>query len=310
MKSLPGLLVLTSALVGVPKPCSAADASIAGNWVVTVLFPHEELSRWVVQIEEKDGKQTASLLSAVAPVWEQGAKLTAFTRQNMAIHFTIQFGNADNVFVVYVPEKVAVPSRLLGSMEIRRDLRDPMARRGHRAFARLERTDQSELDPQKHRVIRASSRELSSARRLKDAKKRLAALKQVVDKYPGEVAAYQAGLYLVQVLTADGAGETEIRGPSEKVIKFASDYGPEMKLGALDLVAAQLVGTDKLAGLALGARQAEKMLDASTPPAQQVGVLKTLATALRKSNKTDESAQVEARLSKLNELLDAKTRKK
>jgi hypothetical protein len=281
-------------LAGIAGSGLAAETSAAGNWIVTVLPPGQEISLWIVQIEDAGGVQKASLLSAVDPR-AGSATVTTFMRKDNVVHLTLQVGTEDFAFVVYGSEKEASPARLLGSLELH----------GKREFARLERTEEKRLDPQKFRVVKPGLRDLNTASRLQDAKQRLAAFKEIMEKNSGEPLAYYIGLELLRHLPAAGAAEAEIREQSEKIISLATAYGPEMKLHATHLVAQQLVGNEKLAGLALGyALQAEKLLDTSTPPATQVLVLRTLAAALRKSNKTDEAAQVAARLSKLNRVLD------
>src|SRR5262249_28732412 len=162
---------------------------------------------------------------------------------------TIQTSGVDFALVVYGSEKEEAPSRLLGFME----------NRGQREFARLERTDLEELDPQKVVVQSPGVQGFLLARKESDAKKKEAGLKEVMEQNAGQTLAILAGLELLPVMAENAAAQDDIRAQADKVIKSAADYGPEMKLQATHIVAQQFVRMDNLPDLAIDyAREGEK----------------------------------------------------
>jgi hypothetical protein len=293
-RALAWSLAIASILAGLPRTSLAAELSVAGKWKMIILPAGREISYWLVKIEDKDGTPQASILAAGHPNLAN-AKVTACSRNGRALHLTIQTNGVDFALVVYGSENEEAPSRLLGFME----------NRGQREFARLERTDLEELDPQKVVVQSPGVQGFLLARKETDAKKKEAGLKEVMEQTAGQTLAILAGLELLPVMAENAAAQDAIRAQADKVIKSAADYGPEMKLQATHIVAQQFVRMDKFPDLAIDyARHAEKLLGESTPAAQQVPVLKTLLSALRKGNKGEEANEVKARLTRLNRLLD------
>jgi protein-disulfide isomerase len=119
------------------------------------------------------------------------------------------------------------------------------------------------------------------------------------------VLGYFAGLDLVGALALVGAPEADVRGRAEKVVTIAASYGPPMKLQALSQVARKLVASGQVPQVAVAfARRAENSLNPTTPEADQVPVLKTLARALRRAGQADEASQVATRIAKLDDYLD------
>src|SRR5229473_2015552 len=87
-------LAIAYVLAGLPRTCPAAETSVAGKWKVTVLPPGQEISFWLVKIEDKDGVQRASIVAAGRPNLAD-AKVTTCNRKDKALHLTIQTNGVD-----------------------------------------------------------------------------------------------------------------------------------------------------------------------------------------------------------------------
>ena len=62
-----GLLACTAAAAGLLAWLSgfahAADSPLAGNWKLVVMAAGQEISVWIVQVEDKDGKPQVSVVA-------------------------------------------------------------------------------------------------------------------------------------------------------------------------------------------------------------------------------------------------------
>src|SRR4029077_5494985 len=92
----------------------------------------------------------------------------------------------------------------------------------------------------------------------------------------------------------------EVRGWAEKAYKAAAAFGPRWQREIGVRVTQILNRQEPYAGIALEyARRTERMLDPADDAAIQIRILDSLASALKKNNKTDEVKEIEARLDKL-----------
>jgi hypothetical protein len=271
----------------------AADAPYAGTWKVVAMPPGQEVALFLIKVQEKASGPKVELVSALENFKE--AKLQAEKAEGGALRFTADAPGATFRFAAYPPKGDKAPKKMLGSVEVR----------GSRFFARLERTEDKEIDPARAGKPMPGMQDYVKAVRTRDAKEKAAALKEVAEKQAGSPLAYLAAVELTGVLPATGAGEGDVKAAAEKALAIAADYGPEMKAEAVAQVAQRLVASKKAPALAVAyARQAEKALPAGAPAAEQVAVLKTLESALRQADKKDEAKEVGERVAKAEKVLD------
>jgi hypothetical protein len=95
--------------------------------------------------------------------------------------------------------------------------------------------------------------------------------------------------------------EDEVRALVERVSKAAEPYGPFWQRRTAEQLAQSLMNQEGFANLAVSqAQKAERLLDpAIDDAATEVATLQTLVSALKKAKKTEEVAELEARLTKL-----------
>ncbi|HXG09447.1 MAG TPA: hypothetical protein VNK04_06630 [Gemmataceae bacterium] len=290
-----GLLAATLALAGLmawlPGIVKAADAPLAGTWKIIVLAGGQEITVWLVQIEDKGGKPQAAVLASLPNF--KGTTVEDFRIEDKSIRLALKANDIPFAIVAYGKDDKA-PKSLLGSVEVR----------GQREFIRLERTEAKELDPQKAVVTGPSQGELQKAFQIRDDKERGTALKALVQKYPDQPVGYVAAQQ-VAALAARANAEADARAYAEQALRIAALYGPEAKREAALQLARALAPSDKLAALQLDyARQAAQLLRDDDSAGVRLAVLKTLAAALRKTGKGDEVKPLEERIAKLDEQLD------
>jgi hypothetical protein len=256
------------------------------------------MSFWLLQIETKKGEVVGKVLSAPSDELK-AATVEKLTSADKSLRFTMQVkvpnATIDVPVAVYFPEKEANPKVLRGMMTLN----------GQQLFAHLERTEEKELDGEKARDEGASPL-IMKALRTRDGAEQEKLFKEVIAANPDKPAAYFGGLGLLSAMVKQGAPIDDLRKSTDAAIQVAALYGPELNQNAVAELAKVLIATEKSAPLAVEyARQSEKKLTDADPPAAAVSILKTLATALRKSGKADEATQLGPRIAKLEETLDA-----
>ncbi|HMF14492.1 MAG TPA: hypothetical protein VKE94_19385 [Gemmataceae bacterium] len=279
-------------------PVLAAAPSVAGTWKLT-FFPPDgtEISLWLIQIEAKDGELTGKVLSAPNEQLKE-AKVAQFASEDKELRFKMQL-NAGETTIEF-PVTVRIPDKG-GEAKL---LRGTIVLNGQKLFAQLERTDMKELDAASAQDAGASGL-LLKALKTRDAKDQEKLFKDVIAANADKPAAYYAGVGLVGVSIKQGAAADDLRKHAEAAVRVAAEFGPDMERTALAEVASQLARDAKSAPVAVDfARQAEKTLTDADPPAVTMAVLKTLAGALRKSDKASEAATLQARIDKLEDALD------
>jgi hypothetical protein len=291
-----GLLACTAAAAGLLAWLSgfahAADSPLAGNWKLVVMAAGQEISVWIVQVEDKDGKPQVSVVAELPNF--KGTKVENVRADDKGVHFTLQASGLDFLVDAYLPAGEKKPEKLLGSVGVR----------GQREFIRLERSADKKIDPDKATTETPALADLRTALGAADAKERTAALKELMKKYPNSPAAYVAAQQLLSA-AAKAESEADAKTATEQAIKIAATYGPETQVNAALQAARAVARSDKLTGLYVDfARQAAKALGDNDPAAVQAPVLKTLAAALKKAGKTDELKPLQARITKLDEQLD------
>jgi hypothetical protein len=291
--------LLTTLLLTLSGCGNTSSSPFDGTWKVTTLPAGKEITMWLVRIDSKEDGLHASIVSAgMSPF--AGATVEEVRADGDVLHLTFGVNERTYSFVVRRPDGEAAPKRLLGSTAIR----------GERDFARLERTELKTLAENEGLVVLDSEGQLKRAIQADPGNAREAALGKIIDQEAGRPAEYIARLYLVEALAARGL-EDHTRDQAEKAIAFAGPYGPEMRRQALRVTASQVHASGKLPGLALDyARQAEREMDSSTSPDEQLVVLKGLADALHSAGKDDEFHVVQERMAAAEEELDRAFEKK
>jgi hypothetical protein len=171
-------------------------------------------------------------------------------------------------------------------------------------LALFERTAETELDPKAVQSIEAAQA-MAEALKKPDDKARIEAFQNVAEKYADRPAGVLTLLNIMALRIRDGAPEEDIRKSADAAVSAVAPYGPELLLTSLRQIARQLMSNEKLAGLAVEyAKQAEKALAPDDPAEITLPILKTLLAALRKAGKGEEAKPIEARIAKLDEVLD------
>jgi hypothetical protein len=288
--STAGLLAAVFLLSG---PACAADAPYAGTWKVVILPGRSEMSWFIVNVEDKGSGPKMELVSALKDFKQ--VKLRADKAEGGALRFSIDDAMTIYKFAVYPPKGDKQPKKILGSVEFR----------GSRYFARLERTEDKEIDSANYSKPAPGTQDWTRAINIKDAREKAAALNETIEKNPASPVAYLATVELAGVLPETGARDEDVKAIAEKAIGIAADYGPEMKDVAVVRVAVKLITSKKAPALAVEyARRVLKGLPAGAPPAAQIPVLKTLNSALKQADMMDQVKEVGERLAKLETALD------
>jgi hypothetical protein len=272
----------------------AAESPFVGTWTITLLFPGQDITGFLVDIKDVDGKLQGHVLSTgIAPL-KKDAKVDAVRADgDKSLRLTAEGGGLS--FPITVHPSKGDAKKLLGSTVFR----------GQRQLIRMEKSDLKELDPQKSVVNSPNADKLSAAAR-KDAKEKMAALKEFLGTKDLEPALQNlASLELLRAMASEGADKEDAAKLAGDVIKLGADYGPEMKLVATQQAAQRLSDSEKLAPLAVDlARDAEKALDKATPTDMQAAVLKTLKAALAKTGKGVEAKALAPKIAQLEDQLD------
>jgi hypothetical protein len=282
------------ALAALAAPAPAAGPSLAGNWKFKEVSGGRETTLALVKIEVKDGKPTASVLSA--PLIRGGLEVEGLKVSDSAVKFDLKIGAGGSVLAVAlaVPKGEDKPATLRGTYSL-----------GKRpVFAELERTDAEKLSQADAQKQTEGGLALVKVYRT-PLDEREAPLKEVVEKYGDTSAGYSAAEALLALRAKAGAGDADLRAPIDVILKVAKLYGAPAEKYAVLSVAQTLTRAPKAMPLAVEfARKAEKGLTKDDSPRSSENVLKTLAWALKKNGKADEAKEVEVTLAKLGKELD------
>jgi hypothetical protein len=291
-------LVAAVALVWRFGPAFAGDAPLSGTWKV-VVFPPDgvELGLWLVNVEHKGESPKAKIIATGLEDFKQ-SEVEQVAADGNSLHLKIKVesddGSASIPIAVYLPEGEANPEVLRGYAQLR----------GDKHFVQLERTNLKKLD-RDDAVGPGASDDFTRARRARTMKEAARIFTQIEKSHPGTPSAYYASLSLLNIKAHEGASADEVRAQAGAALKIAAAYGPEMKLDALTDISRQLNSTDKTAAIAAEyGRQAEHALSEKDPPNVALPVLKTLASALRKTGKAEEASKLQPRIEKLDEAMD------
>lgn len=291
-------LTLLALIAGLSAVCSApADTPLAGRWKITAVSEGQEIALAIIDVTPRDGKP------AIAVVGPEAVKDTPVEKVSMeagALRFSMLMHGIPFHMVVYAPQGEAKPKKLIGSVQ-------PPGNAEPLILERTEQTDIAEKDAAKYSP---GFKEFEVLAEEKNEAKQREGLQALVKKHAGQPVALAAAEMLAQTAIALGMPADKVAPLAEQYLKAAARYGREMELHAALQLARGRLSTDKDAASAVDfARRAEKILKPIDPLEKQESVLKVLATALRKAGKTDEAKPADARLAKLDGLLDAEFEK-
>jgi hypothetical protein len=269
----------------------ASESPYQGAWKVIALPPGRDVTLWIVEISEQDGKPHARI---VAPQTPQST-VTFAKADDVSLRIGIKTPFLTYTAVGYRPKDSSQPQQLLGSLEAR----------GRRDMLRMERTTATELPPGGTVTPMPAAEALAQADSLRNPPERERAFRDVMSKFQGQSAAFHAALELTALAAEAGAPDLELRARAEHTMKTAAPYGREMELQAALQVARQFARGERQGVLAVDyARKAQKLLADDDPPMVQVRVLRTLGLALRKTGQSVAARPLEARADQLDEALD------
>jgi RNA polymerase sigma factor (sigma-70 family) len=268
-------------------------AKVSGNWILRGSFGN---ALALLKIELQSPQPRGYLLPVEDPNFYRlpESKIENVHIDETSVRFKLKMVSDRNTLGklltvdAYLPESDPEPRVLLGSMEVARS----------RFPVELERTELRELDRQQ---TSATSPGGAALRRFDESKapKNKEVLEGILEKCGDRPLSAVAAWCLATLLVDGKAPDVEIRSAAERSIRLAARYGPEMELAAVHRLAENLVGSGRLADLALDyARKAEAMLQASDSAPLKRSVLNNLASALRGAGKLEEAAVVEDHLSK------------
>jgi thiol-disulfide isomerase/thioredoxin len=281
-------LILLTILV----PTRAAESPFTGKWKVVALPPGAEVTLWLVQLTEKDGRLQAELAGPQG----SGTTIGSVEADDKALHLALKSPFLAYKLSVYPSKSSTTGAPLLGSLEAR----------GRRDMVRLERSDLKELPGSGIVAPTAAAEPLQQAESIRDAKEREAAFRSLLTKFAGQPVAFHAALELVALGVESGAADGELRTRADMALKLAANYGPEMEMQAAMRVARQLARGEKQAALALDyARKAQRLLAEDDSAAVRVRVGRTLALALRRSGQPLAARPLEMLADPLDAALDA-----
>jgi hypothetical protein len=270
----------------------ASDLDFSGNWKVMLSMPGESIALWLVRIQDKEGRPEAAILHWHPQI--DAAKIRSLRIDGRALRLNIDSRDTDFEFDVYAPRDENRPARLLGSVGIR----------GQRQFAVFERTDAQKLDSDKLVVTERGKADLDKAAEATDDREQVAALESLWKKHPEGALGLSVGQQLLLTKIRKAESEGALRPLVDEISKQVAAYGPEMELAtAMNL--AQLFLRSHHASLALAeARRAAALEPTGASPERESALLKLLVKALRKNGQGDEAKQAQARLDKVEAILD------
>jgi hypothetical protein len=289
----PAAALLAILLAAVAGRASAADSPLAGNWKFKNVTGGADATLAIVGVEVKDGKPTASILSAAG--LPPDVELEDVRVEPASIRFSFKAGPNVAVVSAAAPKGDAKPNTLRGTIQLGTRL----------LFTELERTDKKDVDRADAGKQSPGGQELMKARQKRDPKDQEPILKEVVEKFGDTTAGYAAAEMLLPIQAKAGAKDDDLRALTDRMQKVAKEYGPAAEKQTVLSIAQALTRPDKVSPLAVEfARKAEQGLTKDDPPAVSETVLKTLVAALTKSGKADEAKVSAATLAKLQAQLD------
>lgn len=252
--------VCAALLLTLPGSVGAADTpTLAGNWKVYIETGKDSDPWWLLKLENKDDKWTATVTPAdKVPT----AKVDNVGVDKDGLRFTLLTDKQTLTFQIKTPANAG--DKLYGLAHAEPNF----------VPVHLERTTLTTLD----------SYELD---------------KEYVQKNTGDTKVIRVAMRLMDQAADKKAKPEEVRAWADKAVKTAELYGAPYQRLVIMTIAQILTDQEGYAKVAVTyARQAERLLDPKEKKATINKVLETLAAALDKDGKADEAKEVRARLKK------------
>jgi hypothetical protein len=278
----------------------AADAKgFVGNWKLTDVTNGNELTYVLFQVEEKDGKLQAKVLAA--PLLPEGeTKIENFKADATGMQFDVKFARGTLVVKAYAPKADAKNKDVLGSITFGTQL----------MLVQFDKTDDKTLTEDAAVTQTDEAKQLFKAQRTRDAKDQQDLLKELVEKNGDKAVAYTAAGMLLRSYSREAPKDEDLKATAEKYLKIGARFGPDAEQRALANACKAMALPEKVSPVAVEfMRNAEKTMLKDMPAATTVVVLKSLATALKKSGKEEDAKALEPRIAKLDMILDAEFEK-
>jgi hypothetical protein len=261
------------------------------NWEATILDNGQEVTAWLFRIAGWGNRARVEVLASTQAF--EDSQVTEVSGDSETLRVGLRAGDADFVLTVYGKPGDSTP-QLLGNVQ----------RHGFPMPVRLQPTKAAKIDTRKTVKYSKGYEALQRAVQVADAKDRIAAIKVLIDTYPGQPIVVWAVPVLLE-MELRNTDKEGARAAAEKYLAVSAAYGPPVELSAAIRVAGAGLRKDRDIPLALDyARKAADLLPPDAPPANAVPILKLLARALRKGGKDGEAQEVESRLAKLEDTLD------
>ena len=254
-------------------PARSADPAPAGTWKLSIYQDGQLQTMWILELKSKDAQWTGSILAS--PPRMPVGKLEGLQVADDVLRFTIKIESQVLAFEGKLPKEKG--SKILGSFSSGRNMTP----------GDMEATSIRSFDP-------------------------VELAKEALLTGPTDTPAlFDAARDLLGMASEIKAKPEEVRGWAEKAYKAAAAFGPRWQREIGVRIAQILNRQEPYAGIALEyARRTERMLDPADDATIQIRILDSLASALKKNNKSDEVKEIEARLDKLEAKADAEYLKK
>ncbi len=272
--------------------CAAhADSPFVGNWKLLDVDSGNESALVLFEITEKDGKPQAKVLAA--PLLGKGVSIEHLQVDAASMQFDVKFGGGTLGVKAYRDDKTKA---VRGVIHFNNRL----------LLAQFNKTDDTDLKQEDAESATAEGEQLEKAKTTEDAKEKQAALKELVDKRADKPAAYSAARLLLESYVKEGAKDDEVSATADKFVKIGARFGPEVEKNTVALACQTLTQGEKVSPAALEfVRKSEKALTKDDPPASASKILRALALALKKTGKEKDAKELEPRIDKLEEEVDA-----
>ncbi len=124
--------------------------------------------------------------------------------------------------------------------------------------------------------------------------------RDILTRTPNDPRVFAAVLSLVSQAKEKKVPAKEVREWVDTALRAADNYGPRWQLDVAQQLVEALLPKDSYPEVAvIAARQAEKLMDSSTPLDMRLRLLTSLGTALKNAGQADQTQEVESRIDKL-----------
>jgi len=244
---------------------SAADATPAGFWKLSVPFGQNQDVQLLLTFTKAEGKWVGDYGGSSVPVARAEPKFGSLTVDGNHISYTLKLGDRD--FVSFDGLLAADGKKIAGSLVL------------------LGGAPQvAEMQPTKLKKLEDSY---------------AVALEMLSQLQDGPII-FELGTELLRAAAEKKVPVEDVRGIVERLVRVAGDYGPRWERSITTRLAGVLLGQPGLADVALTqARRAERMISETDDSATVLETLNLVSNALTQAGKPDEAKPYAARIARL-----------